>query len=663
MTPASWHLFLLRGGASALLYAGAGVVGLQAAVSASMVSAVWPPVGVALWALLRFGPSTAPFLVAGAWGISLATGAPPSTTIGVCCCSILACIAGAQLLRRVGFRPELDRARDVLWLAAVSLLAAAVAAGAGTLLMGLLGNLSFAELPRLIRVWIIGDLMGLLVLAPALLTIGPAIRRGHFACRWPELLAMGATLGALHFIVFWDSNRYLPDQALYSRAFLLLPPAIWAALRFGPPGAAGASLAISVRAITATAFGRGPFVDQILVEGVIVLQLFLAVVIGTALLVAAVTAERQAAERQLVLAERLAAVGSLAAGVAHEINNPLAFVITNLELLERDLGRLDPRAAALIHDARFGAERVRLIVRDLKVLSRDSAEQREPVSLDEVVESALRIGGRDLGQRAQLVTRLGAPPPVRGNQARLGQLVLNLLLNASQAFPGGTNPQARIRVQTGVAPNGEVLLEVEDNGVGIAPENLKKIFDPFFTTKPVGEGTGLGLSICQGIVSSHGGAIEVESRPGAGTTFRVLLPACELAGRADEPQPAQLTAGRSRVLIVDDEVRLAQSMRLLLEPEHEAVVCTSGEAALELLAGDRAFDLILCDLHMPGVTGLEVHRRLSASDPALAGRVVFLSGGAITAETKAFVLASSNLVLDKPVRPERLLDLVRTRAA
>ena len=663
-----WLHSLLRGCGVTLLYTAGGIAGLQAAILVSTVSAAWAPAGVSLWAFFRYGPRIAPFLLAGSFLVAVSTGASVGSTVGVACCSVLACLLGAQLLRRVGFRRELDRSRDVLWLAGASVVTAAIASATGLPLLVVLGTVAASELPRLSWVWFIGDLMGLVVAAPALFTIGPAIRRRDFAGRWPELLAMVGALLALSLVVFLGSNPWLPEQALYSRAFLLLPLAVWAAIRFGPAGAAGMSLALSALAVAATASGRGPFVDQILVEGVIVLQLFLAVVIGTALVLAASTAERQAAERQLVLVERLAAVGSLAAGVAHEINNPLAFVITNLELLERELVRADQRLVALIRDARFGAERVRLIVQDLKVLSRDNAAQREPVSLDRVVESALRIAGRDLGQRARLILELGDPPPVLGNQARLGQLVLNLLLNAAQAFPPDFRGEARIRVRTGVAPDGRVLLEVRDNGCGIAPEHLQKIFVPFFTTKPAGEGTGLGLSICQGIATAHGGEITVESRQGAGSSFRVLLPPHEAEERAPEatpvvPLPSPAQEERRRVLIVDDEARLAHSMRLLLEPEHEAVVCTSGEEALALLRKDAAFDLILCDLHMPGLSGIDLHREIAAANPPLAERMIFLSGGAITDEARAFVATASRRVLDKPIRPERLLEIVRTTRA
>ncbi|WP_373049505.1 ATP-binding protein [Vulgatibacter sp.] len=249
--------------------------------------------------------------------------------------------------------------------------------------------------------------------------------------------------------------------------------------------------------------------------------------------------EKKRMQERLVLADRLASVGTLAAGVAHEINNPLASVIANLGFVlgeldeaakEAEQGLPPERARACIAnlreslvEAQQGADRVRSIVSDLKMLARREQAGQGIIDVREILESALSVVTNEIRQRARLVRDCNPVPPVPGNASQLGQVFVNLLLNAAQAIPEGRPEENVIAVATRTAGDGSAWIEVRDSGVGIPREALGRLFDPFFTTKPVGTGTGLGLSICDGIVSSLGGRIEVESRPGA-TLFRVILP-------------------------------------------------------------------------------------------------------------------------------------------
>jgi PAS domain S-box-containing protein len=242
---------------------------------------------------------------------------------------------------------------------------------------------------------------------------------------------------------------------------------------------------------------------------------------------------RRTLERQLVQADRLAAIGTMTAGVAHEINNPLAYVLLNLEWVTRTLrSAADPPSlehlTALLEDARHGVEHVAMIVRGLKSFSRGDTETLMAVDLQAVAESAIKIAGHEVRRRATLQTAFEPAPPVFANDARLEQVVVNLLINAAQAMTGHGSPSNAIRV--GVAPSDgdRVSLEVSDNGSGIPADVLPRIFDPFFTTKPIGVGTGLGLSICHSIVTSLGGTIVAHSEPGKGTTFQVTLPVAHL---------------------------------------------------------------------------------------------------------------------------------------
>ena len=241
---------------------------------------------------------------------------------------------------------------------------------------------------------------------------------------------------------------------------------------------------------------------------------------------------RKEVEAQLMLADRMVSVGTLAAGVAHEVNNPLTSLLLNLELIERQLLELEPqsvdafraRVTRAVSRAREGAERVGVIVRDLKTFSRGEAEVRDAVDLRRVIESTLNLAHPELKRRATVTTHMPLDlPAVRANEARLGQVFLNLLLNAAQAFESASPDRnlIEVRVSTG---REEVIADVSDNGAGIADEVVSRIFDPFFTTKGRGMGTGLGLSISYGIVREHDGTMHVESVPGRFTRFRVELP-------------------------------------------------------------------------------------------------------------------------------------------
>jgi two-component system NtrC family sensor kinase len=243
------------------------------------------------------------------------------------------------------------------------------------------------------------------------------------------------------------------------------------------------------------------------------------------------------AQDQLLVADRLATLGRLAAGVGHEINNPLAFILGNLRYVQEELDRSDGALSptereellSAVIEAYEGAERVRLIAQDLKVLSRQDDASYGPVELGAVVRSAAKMAAHEIQPRARFVADCEDVPPVRGNGARLGQVLLNLLINAAHAIEPGRVEQNEIRVVARRSAPGLVTMEVRDTGCGIPPENLERIFEPFFTTKPVGVGTGLGLPVCRNIIEALSGELTVESAPGRGTTFRITLPVAEEA--------------------------------------------------------------------------------------------------------------------------------------
>jgi len=395
--------------------------------------------------------------------------------------------------------------------------------------------------------------------------------------------------------------------------------------------------------------------------------------------------QRQELQARLAQADRLQTMGTLAAGIAHEINNPLAYVLHNIESLAGDLPRLveilrrchatlrsrgdSPTIDALLggeasfelarfddvaarfRDALSGAVRIKEIVRGLNTFSRIERPELAPVEVHLAVEQAIDMAFNEIRFRARLVKDFGELPLVLGSDGRLVQVFLNLLINAAHAIDEGHVADNEIRIRTW-AEGDQVFVAVSDTGKGILPEHQTKVFETFFTTKGVGVGTGLGLSICRNLITELGGEISFTSEVGRGTCFLVRLPRAPVApGRQgqDTPAPAPARAGiRGRILVVDDEAGMRAILVNLLGREHEVIVLASGEEALALLEQDRRFDLIFCDLMMPRLSGVELHTWLAERDPELAAQVVFITGGAFTPGVAAYLRRVGNLRIEKP---------------
>jgi PAS domain S-box-containing protein len=383
--------------------------------------------------------------------------------------------------------------------------------------------------------------------------------------------------------------------------------------------------------------------------------------------------ERKRIQSQLARADRMASIGTLAAGVAHEINNPLVYVLLGLELIERELSKLQTgtpspeewdRVRSYCRDALEGAERVRSIVRDLRTFSRPGDERAGPVDVEKVLESSINMAQSHIRQRARLERDFQRVPAVLGDESRLGQVFLNLLVNAAQAIPEGAPDQHRIVLRTRTGSEGEAIVEVEDSGVGIENWKMERIFEPFWTDKPVGVGTGLGLSIVHGIVVALGGEITVRSEPGRGSTFRVILPPQPARTEPDTPPASAVVPGvvlRPRVLLIDDEPNLGITLSTGLREHADLVSVRSGTEAVRLLLADGAFDLILCDLMMPDLTGMDVFEQISRQRPALRERFVFTTGGAVTERAREFLEQHADHRLDKPFRLEQVEALLSRR--
>lgn len=377
---------------------------------------------------------------------------------------------------------------------------------------------------------------------------------------------------------------------------------------------------------------------------------------------------KTATERAL-LADRMITIGTIAAGVAHEINNPLAYVMANLEMLQLDLSELaDDRVnehLPLVQTSLEGTQRIRQIVTDVLSFSRAAEEKEEVLNVQDLLETSIRMSWNQIRHRASLVREYSDIPGVTGNSARLGQVFLNLLVNAAQAIDEDDDGQHQIGVRT--QRNGDwVRIEVFDTGQGIPNDALPHIFTAFFTTKPSGKGTGLGLSFCKRVVEEMNGEITVISELGSGTRICIDLPAAEEAPASTEAQtsmpPIATRPTARKILVVDDEAAMAKSIAFILRGD-EVVQAQTALEALHILDADPSFDAIVCDLMMPHHSGAKLYPMLTEQHPQMTHRVGFVTGGSFTEQTRRFMENTRCPVLLKPFRARDLLDMVASLCA
>lgn len=409
--------------------------------------------------------------------------------------------------------------------------------------------------------------------------------------------------------------------------------------------------------------------------------------------------ERRQQREKAALTERLTTIGTLAAGVAHEINNPATYVLANLDSLNRHFesaqkshrqiraAMLEPdlviRAKlldealrepsllellsggqTLVSETLHGAERIRAIAKGMKDLAGHSELSFTPVDLNALIGSTLNLVTHQVKTHATLVTDLAVGlPTIVASPSRLSQVFINLVVNAAQAIGEGKASDNTIRISTRIDGD-RVRVDVTDTGPGIPAHAMPRLFDPFFTTKPAGVGTGLGLAISQEIVHAHGGELRVENLPDRGARFSVLIPlntstpiTVETSSR---PVPRPDTR-RLRVLLVDDELYLLRAVQRMLAREFEVSAATGGRMAITTLenASEDGFDVIVSDLSMPDVSGMDLHAWLAEHRPELAHRTIFATGGAYTSQAREFLDRVPNPRIDKPFTLDAIATLIR----
>lgn len=368
---------------------------------------------------------------------------------------------------------------------------------------------------------------------------------------------------------------------------------------------------------------------------------------------------------QAHLNDKLSSIGLLAAGVAHDVNNPISWILLNLEYMKSHFATLDRlELEKLLTESIHGAERIRDIISNLKGISRFTEQEIISVDLHKLIDSVLMIIAPETRLRAVIEKKYAVNlPDIMANESKLHQVFLNLLINAAQAIPEGDLSHHTIRIKTSVE-NKDIRIDITDTGSGIEPIHLPRLFEPFFTTKSMGEGTGLGLTISQEIVHSYGGRITVKSQVGKGSTFSVFIPMKkDRAAVIVEPHLASNVVAfkRKNILIVDDEPYLLNALQRMLTPYHHIVTAVSGQDALNTLqTNPEPFDIILTDLLMPDMDGVALYEAIAKTYPKWLPRVLFMSGGVYTLKSKEFLKHVSNQCLDKPIDKDKLLNTIET---
>jgi two-component system cell cycle sensor histidine kinase/response regulator CckA len=386
--------------------------------------------------------------------------------------------------------------------------------------------------------------------------------------------------------------------------------------------------------------------------------------------------ESRRLQTRIIQDDRIRAMGTMAASVAHEINNPLTYVLAgleeaNLELegLSTDLGALmGPQGNGVVVSAALnrigrlreylapalaGTQRIRQVTSDLRTFTRPNDERLAPIAIDTIVRSVLKLVGKEIEARASLVEEIGVSPVVLANEARLVQVLVNLLMNAWQALPAADPAHQVIGVRTGTHDS-QALIEIWDSGPGVPSQLREQVFEPFVTTKDVGTGTGLGLFVCRNIIRSLRGQITAHDAPGGGALFRIVLPPTTQPALVPAAAPAvgagpKSSVRRARILIIDDDAIVAGALASRFAADaFDVRTVFDGRQGLDILLTDDRLDLAYCDIMMKDFSGIDLHEALQRQSPGRLSKVVFMTGGAFTGEAQAFMDRRGDALVQKP---------------
>jgi signal transduction histidine kinase/CheY-like chemotaxis protein len=654
----------------AILYSLAAELTLLPATPEGHIAPLWPPAGIALAAMLLGGPRLLPGVAAGAL-VTTTLNMSFASSLAVATGMVLQVIVDARLLARLEFDQRLERVRDPLVLASVTLLGAGVAAVFGTISV-LLDSAASNPAWQGLLIWWMRDWLGALIVVSLALTwvrsrpvqwTGPRIAEAI-------VLVLGVVLLIQLIFGLWT---IFPDHDV-PLAFTFFPVVGYAGLRFGPAGASTLVALIAAFAMSVMWLAVGPFSSFPLALTIFLLHLFLLLCWLSGQTLAAVRSEwedalerRIALEEQLRHSQKMEAVGRLAGGIAHDFNNLLTAIIGYTEIIMVGLDPADPRRADAEEIAR-AAMRAADLTRQMLAFSRKQILQPKVIDLNVTlsrVEPMLRrVIGEDI---VMTIAPRATRSQVRVDPGQIEQVIMNLVVNARDALPHG----GRLTVETAdVSPDSAVvpanirsgpyvMLAVSDSGVGMSAEVRARIFEPYFTTKEVGKGTGLGLSTAYGIVRQSDGFIQVNSEPGQGTTFRIFLPRTIEAAPIESVGDDAMPRGTEHILLVEDDPSVRRlSREILVRLGYSVTEAASGRAGLALGSDDtRHFDLALCDVILGDMSGPAVYEALRALRPAV--RVLYMSGYADEAIVRTGVLNEGQPFLQKPFTPRDLAVKIR----
>jgi signal transduction histidine kinase/ActR/RegA family two-component response regulator len=646
-------------------YVLAAKLGLSFASVNPSVSAIWPPTGIALGALLVFGRDLWPAILAGAFVANLTTAGSIATSIGIAIGNTLEAVLGAYLVARFARgRAALDRPPDIFrFVAFAGMAAPMVSASLGVTSLAVGGFVSWPVYGSVWLTWWLGDMAGALLVTPLLLVWGTsALIRWDRAQTLEAILAFLA-LAAAGFFVFGGAY---PAVAHAPIAFMCIPVLVWTAFRFGQRETAVAIVVLSTIAVWGTLAGHGPFAVSMPVDSLVLLQAFMGTVAMMAMAIAALVADQKrvlAAAQQAQSEAETANLGkdTFLAMLGHELRNPLAAITTAVHVLDR-VAFLDAKASHVREIIAAQVAQLARLVDDLLDVTRVTTGKivlhRTRADLSAVVGRSIETLAATGESERHQVEFHGAPTWVDVDSTRLEQVATNLLTNAFKYTPPGGSIVVKVATE-----KDQAVLTVKDTGIGIASEMLPRIFD-LFTQGDRGPdrsqgGLGIGLTLVKRLVELHGGTIDAASGGvGRGSTFTVRLPGAG-AARVSEPAPHAAQELRARrVIVVEDQADAREMLRVALQlAGHEVFEAADGPQAIEMTAKCLP-EIAIVDIGLPGCDGYEVAQQVRQTAHGRTMFLMALTGYGQPEDRRRAEAAGFDLHLVKPVDPERLSAII-----